>query len=160
MSSYPNVSGIMSSVKGRLLSPKIINPQANKIEKSFIGYVVSDKMQKTVNVEITQYYLHPLIKKYVRTSKRFMTHDELEEAEYGDLVEIKQSRPISKRKHWILHKIIRPKKSVLVSQEMIYKTPLELNEYFDSVISLQLEETKQSTDNNISTNSNISTIQS
>jgi small subunit ribosomal protein S17 len=125
MTSVPSVRGILSPTAHSLVAPRLLNPLANKIKKSYIGYVVSDKTQKTINVEITQYYLHPVIKKYVRTSKRFMSHDELEEAEQGDLVEIIQSRPISKRKHWTLNKILKPRNQILVNTNDIHKTSLE-----------------------------------
>lgn len=125
MSSYSTVRGILSSTQHSLIAPSIIDPSHNKIIKSYVGYVVSDKMQKTINVEVTQYYLHPLLRKYVKTSSRFMTHDESEEASYGDLVQIKQSRPLSKRKHWILHKILKPRKQSLLSQQQLFNTPLE-----------------------------------
>ena len=66
-------------------------------------------MQKTVAVEVSQYYRHPKYHKYVKTSKKFLAHDEEEECNVGDVVEIRVCRPLSKRKHFTLHRIIKPK---------------------------------------------------
>ncbi len=64
------------------------------------GTVVSDKMQKTVVVAVESHFRHPLYKKRVRRIRRFMAHDEAEEARLGDRVRIVESRPISRRKRW------------------------------------------------------------
>jgi len=71
------------------------------------GTVVSDKMQKSIVVEVTRIKQHSLYKKYVRIRKKFMAHDEAGEAHEGDLVRIEESRPISSRKAWVLKEIIR-----------------------------------------------------
>jgi small subunit ribosomal protein S17 len=71
------------------------------------GTVVSDKMQKSIVVEVTRIKQHSLYKKYVRIRKKFMAHDEAGEAHEGDLVRIEESRPISRRKAWVLKEIIR-----------------------------------------------------
>jgi small subunit ribosomal protein S17 len=63
-------------------------------------------MEKTVNVEITRTYRHPLYKKVVHSHKKVMAHDELG-CEIGDRVLIVESRPISKRKHWVVEEILR-----------------------------------------------------
>ncbi len=47
-----------------------------QIVRTYIGHVVSDKMQKTVAVEVSQYYRHPKYHKYIKTSRKFLTHDE------------------------------------------------------------------------------------
>jgi small subunit ribosomal protein S17 len=70
------------------------------------GVVTSNKMQKTVVVEISRTYRHPLYKKVVNSRKRVMAHDELG-CEIGDQVVIVESRPISRHKHWVVEKIIR-----------------------------------------------------
>jgi small subunit ribosomal protein S17 len=70
------------------------------------GVVTSNKMEKTVNVEITRTYRHPLYKKVVHSHKKVMAHDELG-CEIGDRVLIVESRPISKRKHWVVEEILR-----------------------------------------------------
>jgi small subunit ribosomal protein S17 len=70
------------------------------------GVVTSNKMQKTVVVEISRTYRHPLYGKVVHSAKRMMAHDELG-CEIGDEVQIVESRPISRRKHWVVEQILR-----------------------------------------------------
>ena len=70
------------------------------------GFVTSDKMTKTVVVEVTRTYKHPLYKKVVHASKRFKAHDELG-AKVGDEVVIVESRPLSREKRWVVETIVR-----------------------------------------------------
>jgi small subunit ribosomal protein S17 len=70
------------------------------------GVVTSDKMMKTVVVEVTRTYQHPLYKKVVHASKRFKAQDELG-AKVGDVVSIVESRPLSHDKRWVVETIIR-----------------------------------------------------
>lgn len=70
------------------------------------GKVVSDKMDKTIVVEIATRKSHPLYGKMVKYSHRFKAHDENNEAKIGDKVEIMETRPLSKDKHFRLTKII------------------------------------------------------
>jgi small subunit ribosomal protein S17 len=70
------------------------------------GFVVSDKMMKTVVVQVTRTYQHPLYKKVVHESNRFKAHDELG-AKVGDEVLIVESRPLSRDKHWVVESIVR-----------------------------------------------------
>ncbi len=70
------------------------------------GFVTSNAMQKTVVVEISRTYRHPLYKKVVNSRKRVMAHDELG-CQVGDQVQIVESRPISKRKCWVVEQILR-----------------------------------------------------
>ncbi len=76
-------------------------------KKIVVGLVVSDKMQKTIVVEIDRQVRHGLYKKYITKSRRFKAHDERNEAKIGDLVSIVEGKPISKDKRWALQKIIR-----------------------------------------------------
>jgi small subunit ribosomal protein S17 len=71
-----------------------------------VGIVTSNKMQKTVVVEVSSTYRHPLYKKVVHSRKKVMAHDELG-CEIGDRVKIVESRPISKHKRWVVEEIIR-----------------------------------------------------
>lgn len=64
------------------------------------GTVVSDKMDKTVVVEVERMVTHPLYKKIVRRSKKYLAHDESNALKIGDLVRIRECRPLSKRKCW------------------------------------------------------------
>jgi len=70
------------------------------------GFVTSNAMQKTVVVEISRTYRHPLYKKVVNSSKRVMAHDELG-CQVGDQVQIVESRPISKNVCWVVEQILR-----------------------------------------------------
>ncbi len=74
--------------------------------KEKIGIVVSDKMQKTVVVNIESRFSHPIYSKIVVKTKKYLVHDELEECNIGDQVLIRESRPLSKKKRWKLTKII------------------------------------------------------
>ena len=65
-----------------------------------IGVVVSDKMNKSVVVEVQRRITHPLYRKIVRVKKRFMAHDEGNACAVGDRVRIVESRPLSRRKRW------------------------------------------------------------
>ncbi len=64
------------------------------------GVVVSDKMDKTVVVKIERRIMHPLYKKFIRRSKRYSAHDPDNTIKIGDVVRIRECRPISKRKRW------------------------------------------------------------
>ena len=66
------------------------------------GTVVSDKNTKTVVVEVERRYIHPLLKKTVRRSKKYHAHDEKNEAKVGEIVRIQEARPLSKQKRWTL----------------------------------------------------------
>jgi small subunit ribosomal protein S17 len=68
--------------------------------------VVSDKPDKTVTVSVETLVRHPLYKKRLRRSRRFMVHDERNEARVGDTVRIIETRPISARKRWRLANIV------------------------------------------------------
>lgn len=70
------------------------------------GFVTSNAMQKTVVVEISRTYRHPLYNKVVNSRRRVMAHDELG-CQVGDQVQIVESRPISKNKHWVVEQIMR-----------------------------------------------------
>jgi len=64
------------------------------------GRVTSDKMDKTVTVLVARRVMHPLYKKFIRRSKKYAAHDELNECKIGDTVRIEECTPISKRKTW------------------------------------------------------------
>jgi small subunit ribosomal protein S17 len=64
------------------------------------GVVVSDKMDKSIVVNVERRTQHPLYKKYIRRSKKYVAHDEANACKEGDIVQIKECRPISKRKSW------------------------------------------------------------
>lgn len=70
------------------------------------GVVISDKMEKTIVVEVAAAKPHPLYKKIVRRSSRLKAHDENNEARIGDVVVVRECRPLSKSKSWRLMSIL------------------------------------------------------
>jgi small subunit ribosomal protein S17 len=71
------------------------------------GLVVSDKAAKTVTVRVDRFFKHAKYKKYLRSSKKYMAHDEHNDCRVGDLVAIVESRPVSAHKRWRVTKIIK-----------------------------------------------------
>jgi small subunit ribosomal protein S17 len=80
--------------------------QGSNRKQSLQGVVKSDKMDKTIVVEITMRKLHPLYKKYVTRSKSIKAHDEKNEAHAGDTVRVVECRPLSRDKRWMLAEIV------------------------------------------------------
>lgn len=74
--------------------------------RTIVGKVVSDKMEKTIVVEIERKIKHPLYGKYIRRSSKVKAHDDANTSKIGDLVLIANSRPLSKTKHWTLVKVL------------------------------------------------------
>ncbi len=83
---------------------------ANRGKQTLQGVVMSDKMDKTIVVEITMRKLHPLYKKYLTRSKRIKAHDEKNEAHEGDTVRVVECRPLSRDKRWRLAEIVEKAK--------------------------------------------------
>ena len=75
-------------------------------KRSFVGLVTSDKMDKTIVVTISSKKMDRLYKKYVTRSKKYMAHDENNDAHIGDTVRIVECRPLSKKKCWRLAEIV------------------------------------------------------
>ena len=75
-------------------------------KKTIIGTVVSDKMDKTVTIEIETRKRHPIYKKFVKKHTKIKAHDEKNEAAMGDLVKVIETRPISKEKTWRIAEIL------------------------------------------------------
>lgn len=75
---------------------------AKKIVRTLVGTVVSDKMNKSATVLVERRMKHPKYGKFVKRSKKFHIHDENNVCRVGDVVEIKESKPISKTKSWVL----------------------------------------------------------
>ncbi len=80
------------------------------LRKTRTGLVVSDKMQKTITVQVEDIVKHPLYKKYIKQTTKFKVHDENNECGIGDTVEIMETRPISRDKCWRLARIIEKAK--------------------------------------------------
>jgi small subunit ribosomal protein S17 len=72
-----------------------------------VGQVVSTKMQKTIVVEVEMRKAHRKYKRIIRSTKRFYAHDEQSSARMGDVVRIRETRPLSKLKRWTLEEIVR-----------------------------------------------------
>lgn len=77
-----------------------------KMKRQLMGTVVSDKMDKTVVVEVERYVKHRLYKKYLRRRNRFSAHDEHNQCGIGDRVLILESRPLSRTKKWRVSKVL------------------------------------------------------
>jgi small subunit ribosomal protein S17 len=87
-------------------SPDETSTGGRGIRKSRVGRVISDKMQKTVVVEVSRRGRHPVYKKIVRHSARYKAHDERSEAHVGDTVLIAETRPLSKDKRWRVVRVV------------------------------------------------------
>jgi len=70
------------------------------------GVVVSDKMEKTVVVEVTRLRRHQLYGKVIRQRRKFMAHDDSNTCRVGDRVRIVESRPLSRHKHWVVENVL------------------------------------------------------
>jgi small subunit ribosomal protein S17 len=81
-----------------------MSTQGNK--KTLIGLVASDKMAKTVVVEVTRRMRHPVYHKYVQSRSRYKAHDENNDAKVGDRVLIEECRPLSRDKRWRVKQIL------------------------------------------------------
>lgn len=77
-----------------------------KNKKQIVGTVSSNKMDKTITVLVQRRLRHPIYGKMVKKSKKFFAHDEANDCNEGDLVRIRESRPLSRKKRWQLVEII------------------------------------------------------
>jgi small subunit ribosomal protein S17 len=89
--------------------PQVDNVKT-KVDKVLQGRVVSNKMQKTIVIEIVQRKLHRLYKKYLTRTKRLKVHDEENSSGVGDTVRVVETRPLSKDKRWRLLEIVEKAK--------------------------------------------------
>ena len=86
----------------------VATPQAEQARRNEkVGLVVSTKMEKTIAVEIEMRKAHPKYKRVLKSNKKFYAHDEQNSARVGDMVRIRETRPLSKLKRWSLEEIIR-----------------------------------------------------
>ena len=84
----------------------MIEQSNKKLRRVLQGRVISDKMQKTITVLIEKRIQHPLYGKFVTKSKKYHAHDETNQCRAGDMVEISESRPLSKTKAWVLARVL------------------------------------------------------
>ncbi len=75
-------------------------------KRTLTGTVTSDKCDKTVVVQVNRRFRHPIYGKFVLRKKKYMAHDPGNECRIGDVVEIEESRPWSRRKRWIVKRIV------------------------------------------------------
>lgn len=80
--------------------------EKKSLRKTRIGVVVSNKMDKSITVDVERKLRHPIYGKFVKKNTKFMAHDEANECQIGDTVRIEESRPLSRRKRWRLIEII------------------------------------------------------
>jgi len=95
------------------------------------GLVTSDRMAKTITVEVVRTYPHPKYHKYVRKAKRYHAHDEQGEAKIGDRVELMACRPMSKLKRWRLVRVI---------ERGVVTVELGLNEAIEGALGVKKKE--------------------
>lgn len=76
------------------------------LRKQRTGIVTSNKMDKTISVSVERQVKHPVYGKFIKTTKKFLAHDENAECNIGDVVRIMETRPLSKRKRWRLVEIL------------------------------------------------------
>ena len=75
--------------------------------KERVGLVISDKMDKTITVAVYGWKMHPLYKKRIKHTRKFKAHDEENTCQIGDMVRIRESRPLSKSKRWRLAEVVK-----------------------------------------------------
>lgn len=90
--------------------------EGNRTKNTKVGSVVSDRMAKTIVVEVTRRVPHPVYKRIVTKRKKFYAHDEQGEAKVGDVVRIVECRPMSRLKRWRLGEVLR--KAVQVTTDL------------------------------------------
>lgn len=83
-----------------------MSAESSKLQRTEIGRVLSNKMQQSATVIVERKVKHPVYGKYVRRSKKYHVHDAENVLNIGDVVQIKECRPISKTKSWTLDKVI------------------------------------------------------
>ena len=110
--------------------------------KVFVGVVVSDKMDKTVVVAVDRLTRHPLYKKVIRKTSKFYAHDENNQCRVGDIVEIMETRPLSKLKRWRVVRIVqRAKVPLPVAREEVAEETEE--QLIEEVLRIESETTEQ-----------------
>jgi small subunit ribosomal protein S17 len=94
----------MSDVQETASGTEVVHEQHARQQK--VGRVVSNKMDKTVVVAVNYVRRHPLYNKRITRTSKFQAHDENNNCQEGDLVRIEETRPLSKRKRWIVREVV------------------------------------------------------
>ncbi len=89
-----------------------MSQEVAKNKKVITGTVVSNKMDKTVVVSVERKFIHRTFKKVVKRTKKFRCHDEKNECSVGDLISMREVRPLSKTKRWNLEKVLKAAQAV------------------------------------------------
>ncbi len=89
-----------------------MSQESAKNKKEITGVVVSNKMDKTVVVEVERKFIHPTFKKVVKRTKKFRCHDEKNECSIGDFISMREVRPLSKTKRWNLIQVLKAAQKV------------------------------------------------
>jgi small subunit ribosomal protein S17 len=84
-----------------------MSAQSSKLSRTLVGRVVSNKMDKTVTVRVERRVKHPVYGKYVVRTTKYHAHDETNQVNEGDMVEIAETRPISKTKTWTVKRVVQ-----------------------------------------------------
>jgi small subunit ribosomal protein S17 len=87
-------------------TPSTAVHQSHGFRRRLVGRVTSDKMDKTVTVEVIRNALDPVYKKYIRMRARYKAHDETNQYRAGDQVEIQEHRPLSRSKRWLVIRLV------------------------------------------------------
>jgi small subunit ribosomal protein S17 len=93
-------------VKAAPVKAAPVKAVAKKIERTVTGKVTSNKMDKTITVLVERKVKHPLYGKYINQSNKFHAHDEKNEVNEGDVVQITEHKPISKSKSWVVTNVV------------------------------------------------------
>ena len=89
-----------------------MNAEKKSLTRTLVGRVVSNKMDKTVTVLVERRVKHPLYGKYIVKSNKYHAHDETNALNEGDIVEIAESRPLSRTKSWAVTRVVEPVQTI------------------------------------------------
>lgn len=89
-----------------------MNADKKTLTRTLVGRVVSNKMQKTVTVLVERRVKHPLYGKYIVKSNKYHAHDESNALNEGDIVEIAESRPLSRTKTWAVTRVVETAQTI------------------------------------------------
>lgn len=102
----PPPAAVAAPVVAAEPAPAATSTEHRAFRRKLVGRVTSNKMAKTIVVEVVRSTLNPMYKKYVRSRERYKAHDETNQYKVGDRVEIQEHRPISREKRWIVTRLI------------------------------------------------------